>query len=273
MQAQIRRLVRARMYEPRNETQKRKGTDMKQPSDVLAPKPYRVLSGSALKLIAVISMFIDHASKRLLVRNPTITETLFSVGTHDISWFYILTSIIGRLAFPIFCFLLVEGFIYTRDRRRYGCNLLLFALISEVPFDISRMLTPFDPSYQNVFFTLFVGYLGMCAFERFKDNRAMQAFSVIGLALVSMALKCDYGERGYALIMICYLLRDNAVAKSALGCCVTSAAWRAGLAFIPINFYNGKRGFIKGPVLKFAFYAFYPVHLLFLWLSRMQLHV
>ena len=245
---------------------------MTKPAAVLAPERYRILSGSALKVIAIITMFIDHASKRLLTTNPAYTRTLFKVGSNSINGLFIFETI-GRLAFPIFCFLLVEGFVYTRNRRRYALNLLVFAFISEIPFDLSRSLTPLDPTYQNVFFTLLISFLGMWALESLGDRRMLQAVCVIGLALVSMGLLCDYGPRGYALVLILYLLRSNALGKTALGCCVTNATWRAGLAFIPINLYNGQRGFIKEPVLKYAFYAFYPAHILFLWWARLHLGV
>lgn len=245
---------------------------MPQPAAVLAPERYRVLSGSALKVIAVVAMLCDHVTKRILAAYPAFTRPLFSLGSSMVSWAVIGESI-GRLAFPIFCFLLVEGFVYTRDRERYGVNLLLFALVSEVPFDLCRSLVPFDPTYQNVFFTLFVSYLGLCALERYRERPALQATCVIGLALVSMGLLCDYGPRGYGLVLMLWFLRQNALAKTTLGCCMTLATWRAGLAFVPINLYDGTRGFIRGPVLKFAFYAFYPVHLIVLWCLRVRLGI
>ena len=243
---------------------------MPQPAAVLAPKRYQVLSGSALKAIAVVSMLIDHVAAHLLEADPQMTTVLFTAGTIRVSWYFILRTI-GRLAFPIYCFLLVEGFVYTHDRKRYGCNLLAFALISEVPFDLVRKLTVVDITYQNVFWTLLLGYLGMYAYEKFANRPALQATCVIGLALVSMGLLCDYGARGYALILVLYWLRSNALAKTIIGCCMTLATWRAGLAFIPINLYNGQRGFVRNTILKYAFYAFYPVHLLVLWQMRLHL--
>ncbi|MDO4539138.1 MAG: TraX family protein [Coriobacteriales bacterium] len=240
--------------------------------DSLFPERYRFLSGSALKLIAVVTMLTDHVCKRILVAYPQFNVTLYSFFGEPVTWTVLLTSI-GRLAFPIFCFLLVEGFLHTRNRWRYGRNLLIFALISELPFDLSRTLMFWDPTYQNVFFTLFIGYAGLCALEHLKDKPTKQSVLVISLAIASMALKCDYGPRGYALILILYVLRDNALVKTALGCCVELGTWRAGLAFIPINLYNGKRGFIQGPVLKFAFYSFYPLHLFVLWQLRLVLGV
>ncbi|MBP3894588.1 MAG: hypothetical protein J6D34_11190 [Atopobiaceae bacterium] len=236
----------------------------------LAPDRYRVLSGSALKVLAVFAMLVDHSAKLVLAHYSWFTDTLYRFGTTDVSW-YVLCESFGRIAFPIFCFLLVEGFIHTRDRRRYGASLLLFALVSECAFDLARRITLFDPTYQNVFFTLFVSYLGLCALEGLRDEPLLRAYAVLGLALVSMGLQCDYGPRGYAMVLMLYALRDEPLVKTALGSCITLATWRAGLAFIPINLYNGQRGFVRGQVLKYAFYAFYPLHLLLIWRLRVSL--
>ncbi|MDO4798632.1 MAG: TraX family protein [Coriobacteriales bacterium] len=240
------------------------------PAAVLAPPPYRVLSGSALKVLALFAMLVDHTTKRILVAYPAFTRPLYTLGQTQVSWAVLFESF-GRIAFPIFCFLLVEGFVYTRNRVRYGCSLACFAFLSEIAFDLSRSLTPFDPTYQNVFFTLLIGYAGLCAYEYLRDDAVLRVVVVLGLALVSMGLLCDYGPRGYAMVLMLYFLRDHALAKTALGSCITTSTWRAGLAFIPINLYNGARGFIRGPVLKYACYAFYPVHLLVLWQLRLAL--
>ena len=238
----------------------------------LAPDRYRVLTGSALKVIAVVCMFVDHVAKYYLAFQSWFVAPLFHVGSTEVSW-YVLCESLGRIAFPLFCFLLVEGFVHTHDRRAYGLNLLIFALLSEPIFDLMRKLTPLDLGYQNVFFTLLISYLGIYALEELRDQPKLRMYAVLGLALASMALRCDYGPRGYAMVMMLYVLRENPLVKTALGCCITLATWRAGLAFIPINLYNGQRGFIQGPVLKYAFYAFYPLHLLVLWQLRLWLGV
>lgn len=236
----------------------------------LAPDRYRTLSGSSLKVLAVVSMLVDHVAKRILLNYAWFVTPLYHFRSTDVSW-YVLCESFGRIAFPLFCFLLVEGFVHTHDRRSYGLNLLVFALVSEPIFDLSRMLIPFDITYQNVFFTLFVSYLGLCAYEDLRDRPALRVFSVLGLALASMVLACDYGPRGYAMVLMLYVLREEPLVKTALGSCITTSTWRAGLAFIPINLYNGERGFIRGRVLKYAFYAFYPLHLLVIWRIRLYL--
>ena len=94
------------------------------------PSRFQVLSGSGLKLIAIITMLIDHTAAVLLSIYPPAMTPLFYIGDRGYSA-YRLCRDIGRIAFPIFCFLLIEGFLHTRNRWRYGRNLFLFALISD----------------------------------------------------------------------------------------------------------------------------------------------
>ena len=85
------------------------------------PAKFQVLSGSALKLIAITLMLIDHTGLMILYNYSATTATLFSFGGVDYSWYRIFRDI-GRAAFPIFCFLLVEGFLHTHNRKKYGLN-------------------------------------------------------------------------------------------------------------------------------------------------------
>ena len=101
-------------------------------------KPYQVISGSVLKLIAVISMTIDHTTLFLLKPYPWTKHLLFTVGETQVTIYYFLRSIIGRLAFPIYCFLLVEGMLHTKSKGKYLLSLAGFALISEIPWDLLR---------------------------------------------------------------------------------------------------------------------------------------
>lgn len=90
------------------------------------------ITGSHLKLLAILFMTIDHVSAFLLGGGAWIHNTLFTLADHKISTYFLLRCI-GRLAFPIFAFLIVEGFKHTRNRFKYGRNLFLFACLSEIP--------------------------------------------------------------------------------------------------------------------------------------------
>ena len=112
------------------------------------------LSGSTLKLIAIVTMFIDH-----------LGVVAFETQISNYMVPYYIMRLIGRLAFPIFCFLLVEGFFHTRDVKKYALRLLVFAFISEIPFDLAFNRQMFYWRHQNVFFTLFIGLLVIALLE------------------------------------------------------------------------------------------------------------
>ena len=230
---------------------------------VCIPKKYKILSGSVLKCIALFTMIVDHVGLHLL-RNSGIVLLYTSAGPLEL---FTLMRKVGRLAFPIYCFLLVEGFLHTHDRRKYGLNLLAFALISEIPWNLEHTGALYCPS-QNVFFTLFLGYAGMCCIEELKERPLEQLISLIALVLVAMNLKADYGIGGFAFILVMYLLREQKILQAIVGTCIESGGWAAGLAFIPINLYNGQRGFIQGKLIKYLFYAAYPVHIMIIYLIK-----
>ncbi len=226
------------------------------------------ISGSVLKMIAVITMVIDHLAAYLTAYRPDFFK--FSFGTvagRSITVNWIMRTI-GRTAFPLFCFLVVQGFLYTRNHVRYGCALFIAALISEVPFDLVRG-SAWDMGKQNVFFTLLFGYLGICCYEQFRDRLELQIPSVIALLAVAYFFRADYGVFGYGVIVLFYLIRENGIAMSLIG--MIMLGWRSFPAYILIPMYNGRRGFIRGKVLKYAFYAFYPVHLLALYAVQCML--
>ena len=230
---------------------------------VCIPKKYKILSGSVLKCIALFTMIVDHVGLHLL-RNSGIVLLYTSAGPLEL---FTLMRKVGRLAFPIYCFLLVEGFLHTHDRRKYGLNLLAFALISEIPWNLEHTGALHCPS-QNVFFTLFLGYAGMCCIEELKERPLEQLISLIALVVVAMNLKAEYGIGGFAFILVMYLLREQKILQAIVGTCIESGGWAAGLAFIPINLYNGQRGFIQGKAMKYLFYAAYPVHILIIYLIK-----
>ena len=228
----------------------------------IIPEKAKVLSGSVLKTIALVCMLIDHTAYFM---PKLFSKVLFtnSTGAKTVYW---LMRRIGRLAFPIYCFLLVEGFLHTKDRKKYALRLLVFAVISEIPWNLGHAHRLFFFSSQNVFFTLFLGLCGMWVHEYFREDRLKQVIALIALLAVSLFLNADYGMSGFGFIMMMYALRNEKLLQAAVGCCFLSSTWFAGLAFIPINLYNGERGFIKSKLLQYAYYAIYPVHLFILYL-------
>lgn len=228
-------------------------------------KKYCFLSGSMLKLIAVVSMLIDHIAAILLC---TMRDEVAYVLPENMLLYKLMRGI-GRISFPIYCFLLVEGFLHTHDRKKYGINLFLFALISELPYDLA-FYGEMTMGHQNVFFTLLLGFLAMCCFERFRGEWRKQTGCLLVLLGVAYCLNASYGLDGYGFILLMYGLRNEKLLQAVAGCCLHPNTWKAGLAFIPINLYNGERGFIKGKAMKYAFYAFYPVHLTVLYFIKVS---
>lgn len=127
------------------------------------------LSGSTIKLIAVAAMLIDHTAAAVLARRIIANNrglAIMDAGSGAFGWMadrallyavYRIMRLIGRLGFPIFCFLLVEGFARTGNVKKYALRLGIFALISEIPFDLALSGRVSNPGYQNVYFTLLAG--------------------------------------------------------------------------------------------------------------------
>lgn len=235
---------------------------MNAPTCTSRKKAWNGFSGSTLKLIAIVSMLIDHIGASVL-ENGLLRSSLAPSGSVLHNRLSVLDDIlraIGRPAFPIFCFLLVEGFLHTRDSRKYAIRLFLFALISEIPFDLAIYRTLVNWGMQNVFFTLLIGLLVMMACTHFFKNIWMQSV-IFALGLVAgYLLHTDYGFKGVLLIEILYFFRYDRKNQCIAGAISFSWEMTAPLAFLPIYFYNGKRGLS----LKYFFYLFYPVHLLIL---------
>lgn len=227
------------------------------------PARWKVLDASVLKILAVITMLLDHTASILM---KDVYITLFRIGSWGID-LYDVMRVAGRISFPLFAFLLVEGFQHTRSVKRYAGNLLLFALLSEIPWNLAhggRLMH----SGQNVMFTLFTGLLALWVIRDYQGDWRKKSVLLIGLLGLSLAVRGDYGCAGLGFILMLYLLRDQKLYRAVVGCCFLPARWTAGVAFIPICLYNGKRGFIKNKPLKYAFYLIYPLHLLVLYWIR-----
>ena len=228
----------------------------------ISPDRFRILSGSMLKLIAIMTMLIDHAAYLLAPQIPVLTVPFLTIATKEISVYFLLRKI-GRLAFPIFCFLVTEGFAHTKNKKRYAISLLLFAVLSEIPFNMMNGGQWTNLKTQNIFFTLFLGVLMLAIFE-YVQKELFRAILLIGIGVIAMLIKSDYGLKGVLLILLMYLLRNRPAAQAVLSYPLLSGGIAAFAAFVPINMYNGQRGFIKSSAMKYAFYLFYPVHILIL---------
>lgn len=264
------------------------------------------LTGYHLKMIALVTMFIDHVAAVVIWRfyeaSYHITGAMRVsqfIGDKIVLWIaqnqesiytiYELMRMIGRMAFPIYCFLLVEGFLHTRNVGKYALRLLLFAFLSEVPFDLAITGTWYSLDYGNVFFTLCLGLVliwGISFVEKFYEfwqeknwdlsmGKTVSFFigAIMTIAVGAfgeIVLHCDYGFGGILAILAIYLLRQSK--EIAFGFSVFVLTIFCGtleilalLMLYPIRRYDGRRG----KSLKYVFYAFYPVHLLVLGLVCM----
>lgn len=161
--------------------------------------PYRVFTSSSLKLIAVITMLIDHfgatVMSQAILKLPAVKADADLY--HNMLILYRLIRYIGRVAFPIYCFLLVEGFIHTHSKLKYLLRLGIFVLISEIPFDYAIYNHWFYPDKQNVFFTLFFGMLVMVLVDRFRNDWLQFLIMAAGVYL-GWLFKTDYGARAFS---------------------------------------------------------------------------
>ena len=227
-----------------------------------------------LKIIAMVSMLIDHTSIAYLGYT---------------SWM----NLIGRIAFPIFAFQISEGYIHTKNLKKYFLRLFIFALISQVPFML------FCSTYTNgltlnIFFTLFVGLFAIFIHDKIihsniKSNinnkfiyylkQTIGILTAILLGILAEICHFDYGFFGIAIIFMFYLFKNDklAMAISFITACVLKYGitiilngyniWYillgifTILSIIPICAYNGK----QGKKVKYLLYIFYPVHLLILY--------
>lgn len=226
-------------------------------------RPRAHLTSMDLKIIACISMLISHLAQ---------TDYILYLDYGDL---YNPMTAIGRLAFPIFCFCTVQGMVLTRNRQKYLARLLLFSLISEIPFDLAFSHQVVDPTRQNVIWTLFLGGLAISLIQKLEASHSSWPAQILGtlaiggaFCLVAIGMETDYSWHGILAIVLLYLARNNK-ALTTLVLLVTFAfeLWLYGLVYLAIPlilFYNGKRG--KGS--RWFFYIFYPGHLLAIYLLK-----
>lgn len=228
------------------------------------------LSGTALKWIAIITMLIDHVGAAILEWRPFYYYDGVAVMDK-------ICRTIGRISFPIFCFLLVEGFCHTGNVKKYMMRMSAFALISEIPFDLAFSGQVFDMGHQNVFLTLFLGLAMMAGLRRCEHisgfgGTLQRAGSLLIPCVLAWMFRTDYQYMGILIMLVFYWYRQIPSMRMAAGIplLVMSSVDNYGaavLSFLPVQLYNGK----KGTSLKYLFYCFYPGHLILLYLLRVFL--
>ena len=230
-----------------------------------------------LKLLAMALMLLDH-----------VWATVWSVP-----WF----TAVGRLAFPIFAFQITEGFFQTSNRRNYMKRMLLFALLSEIPFNLMLSDSLFYPLHQNVMFTFLIALLLMNWMEQ---NRA-STLRFIGVSLVCVPVAMvlglvgfvDYYHYGVLMVLLFYwthgmkfgwvvqlpgmLYINDAMAGLVYPIELFGRTVEIGqqmfavAALIPIWLYNGRQGY-HSKTVQYGCYAFYPAHMLVLYLIARLMH-
>lgn len=218
------------------------------------------LNGAVLKWLAIVTMTIDHFAAGFL----TYYNQVVSVNLNEV---YTISRLIGRLAFPIFAFLMIQGYQHTSNRKKYASKLLVFAVVSEIPFDLAFYNQFIYWPHQNIFFTLAIGIISFAAYEKYEQNGKVipQLLTVVLAGGAARFLQVDYGLYGVLFIFGLGYFRNNKVNQTIFGVIMGLAQTIiASLAFLPIWFYNGERGRQN----KWFFYIFYPVHLFFIYLLR-----
>lgn len=202
------------------------------------------MSGSALKVIAIISMVIDHSAFYFMEQGTPLYEAM---------------RCFGRIAFPVFAFLIAEGYSYSKDRMWYFIKLLGFAFISEIPW---YLLNGADGTH-NVMFTLALGVLAIGVFDRLKERKPLCICMILAIMIYAGWIGTDYEWRGILTIVLFYMFRQNRACQLLMVFPIMMHYGIIGalLACIVLPAYDGTRGFAKGQITRYGFYLFYPLHL------------
>ena len=219
------------------------------------------LSQEGLKILACVTMLVDHAAL-LFDGSPWL-------------------RVIGRLAFPIYCFLLTEGIRHTRDVRCYLSRLLFAAIVSEPIYDLVLYPCVGIWQHQNVLWTLALGCAMLWCMTMIHKPVAKLAVMLL-FALAAQLVRASYGSSGIYMIALFALCRGIPEGKWVLAAGLLVINWLMGsftvsvfgldvpvqlfaeLALVPIFLYSGeKRTRLKA--VSWGFYLFYPAHLLLLW--------
>lgn len=219
-----------------------------------------------LKIIALTAMIIDHYG---------------AIFQGDTMFF----RMIGRIAFPIYCFLLVEGYFHTSDVKKYAKRLFIFALISEVPFDLA-FYNKLGFVHQNIFFTLFIGLAAIYILDdregKYNFNKNTVVLIKTAVILISCVLAAllsvDYSAVGIIYILVFYLTRNydkfkrfKTIIPIMLIVNLSASIFQQfSLLALPLLYsYNGELG-PKNKILQISFYAAYPLHLMIFYIIKIS---
>lgn len=239
----------------------------------------RGISQEQLKLIACLTMLIDHIAATVVLAVMPRTGP----AAYQAYQIYQLMRVIGRIAFPIYCFLLAEGAHYTHDPKKYALRLAIGAVLSEIPFDLA-FRGGLTLRSQSVMLTLLLGFLALEAMARCRKP-LLRLLAMAPFALLAELLQTDYGGGGVLMIVLFSLSREmrhrwlvqlvgmvliiqycmGPQALVQFGGFQCSIELFALIALIPIAAYSGRKAG-SGKAAQWAFYLFYPVHLTVLWL-------
>ena len=234
----------------------------------------KIINNNTLKIIAIILMLLDHLWGTIIPGNQWMT-------------------LIGRMAFPIFAFLIVEGFFHTSDLKKYMKRLFIFGLISEIPFNLIYTGSIIFPFHQNVMFTLLLGLLIINEIDKLKNNKEIKKkiipiLKIFLFLLISIIGFVDYGVTGVLTIVVFYLFRGFKLAwiGQLISLILLYIVFFEGQSvilnifnheyFLPLQsigvlslifiwLYNGEKG-KNNKLIKYLFYSFYPVHMLVIYL-------
>ena len=221
------------------------------------------LSRNQLKIIAIITMIIDHIGVAFFTEGHIVYEVL---------------RFIGRISFPVFLFIFLDGFFMSQNRKKHIFELLFFGIVSEPFYDKALHGQWFDWSSQNVMLTWFLCYTMLCFLEMTKKCKILYriAYSVGIITvyiLISYFLKVDYGFIGILCMTTCYYL---SISKIVMPILLGASYLEPGtLLSIPILCLYDKNKPCKKPnkVLKYIMYWFYPVHLLIIAVIQMLFNI
>lgn len=208
-----------------------------------------------LKIIALLTMMIDHYG---------------AIFQNNIN----IYRIIGRLAFPIYCFLLVEGYFHTRNVKKYATRLFVFALISEIPFDLA-FYGSVGFQHQNIFFTLLIGLGAIYLIDNKEKYNIKNGYIFFFSGILAIILAVDYNFIGIIYILAFYFTREYpktirlprvALIIFLANLVSMSITQQYAILALPIIFLYNKELGPKNKALQILFYAAYPLHLLIYYL-------